>query len=105
MSSSAGTTLLSNASATGDYVRWEGGQGVATVAGTFGGTSATLEYLGPDGATALPVKAMADNGAQTTVALTEAGTIVFILPPGRIRITLTGGTPSGMYARADRVPS
>jgi uncharacterized protein (DUF2345 family) len=105
MSSSAGTTLLSNASATGSYVRWEGGQGVATFAGTFGGTSATLEYLGPDGATAIPVAAMSDAGVQTTVALTAAGAIGFILPPGRIRATLTGGTPSAMYAQADRIPS
>ena len=105
MSSSASTTLLSNASATGDYVRWEGGHGVATFAGTFGGTSATLEYLGPDGTTALAVKTLADDGTQTAVALTAAGCIGFILPPGRIRAVLTGGTPTGMYAQADRVPS
>lgn len=105
MSSSASTTLLSNASATGEYVRWEGGHGVATFAGTFGGTSATLEYLGPDGATALAVKTLADDGTQTAVALTAAGAIGFILPPGRIRANLTGGTPTGMYAQADRVPS
>lgn len=105
MSSSAGSTLLSNASATGDYVRWEGGAGVATFAGTFGGTSATLEYLGPNGSTAISVKVMDTAGVQTTVALTAAGAIGFILPPGRIRATLTGGTPSAMYAQADRVPS
>jgi len=105
MSSSAGTTLLTNGSATSDWVRWDGGMGVATIAGTFGGTSATLEYLGPNNTTGLPIKAMADDGAQTTVALTAAGTIGFILPPGRIRVVLTGGTPSAIFARADRVPS
>lgn len=105
MSSSAGSTLLSNASATGTGVRWEGGQGVATFAGTFGGTSATLEYLSPNGSTWIPVAAMSDAGVQTTVALTAAGFIGFILPPGQIRATLTGGTPSAMYAQADRVPS
>lgn len=104
MSSSAGTTLLFNAAATGQYVRWEGGYGVATFAGTFGGTSATVEYLGPDNATGIPVAAMSDAGVQTTVALTAAGTIGFMLPPGRIRAVLTGGTPAAMFAQADRVP-
>lgn len=105
MSSSAGSMLLNNASATGTDVRWEGGQGVATFAGTFAGTSATLEYLSPNGSTWVPVAAMSDAGVQTTVTLTAAGFIGFILPPGRIRATLTGGTPSAMYAQADRVPS
>lgn len=105
MSTSAGVALLTNASATGTWVAWPGGQGVAVFAGTFGGTSATLEYLGPNGSTAIPVAAMSDAGVQTTVALTAAGTIGFILPPGQIRATLTGGTPAAFFARADRVPS
>lgn len=105
MSSSAGTTLLSNATATGSYVRWEGGEGVVLFAGTFGGTSATVEYLGPDGVTGIPLTAMDSAGVQTTVALTAAGGFGFILPPGRIRAVLTGGSPTGMYAQADRVPS
>lgn len=105
MSTSAGVSLIFNAAATGTWVAWPGGQGVAAFAGTFGGTTATLEYLGPDGATPIPVAAMSDAGVQTTVALTAAGTIGFILPPGQIRATLTGGTPSAFFARADRVPS
>lgn len=98
----ASANLLSNASATGGYVRWEGGVGVLTVAGTFGGAVATLEYLGPDNTTALPVTAMADDGTQTTVSLAAAGMIGFMLPPGQIRCTLTGGAPSGIYATAAR---
>lgn len=107
MAASAGVELLSNISAagSGSYVAWPGGEGVAVFAGTFGGTSATLEYLGPNGSSAIPVAAMSDAGVQTTVALTASGFIGFILPPGQIRAKLTGGTPSAMYARADRIPS
>ena len=101
----AGVVLLSNGSATGAGVQWPGGKGVATVVGTFGGTSATLQYLAPDGSTWLDVKTLdPSSGAQTAVALTAAGSIGFMLPPGPIRIALTGGTPSAIYANADRVP-
>ncbi len=103
MSTSAGVELLSNASATGSWVAWPGGQGVAVFSGTFGGTSLTLSYQGPQGAV-LSVAAMSDAGVQTAVALTAAGFIGFILPPGQIRATLTGGAASAMYGRADRVP-
>lgn len=91
------------AAANGAPVFWSGGRGVFTAAGTFGGTSVTLEYLGPNGTTWLPVKAMDSAGVQTTVALTDSGMIVFELPPGRIRAVATGGTPSALFARADRV--
>jgi hypothetical protein len=99
---SASVALISNGSATGTG-HWPGGLGVLTVAGTFGGTAATLEYLA-DGAAWLPVKAMAPDGVQTTVSLAANGTIGFALPPGQIRCVLTGGTPSAMYATAARVP-
>ena len=105
MAAAASSQLLTNATATGAGVRWEGGEGVATFAGTFAGTSATLEYLGPNGSTWIPVAAMADDGTQTTVALTAAGAIGFILPPGTIRAVLTGGTPTAMFAIAARVVS
>lgn len=98
----ASVPLLSNGSATSAAKKWLGGVGVLTVAGTFGGTSATLEYLGPNGSTWLPVRAMATDGTQTTVALTAAGMIGFALPPGSIRVVLTGGSPSAMYATAAR---
>jgi hypothetical protein len=84
--------------------QWPGGLGVCDVAGTFGGTSATLEYQGPNGSTWLTVKAMDSAGVQTAVALTASGSIGFILPPCLIRLTLTGGTPSALYGTANRVP-
>lgn len=87
--------LLSNESATGSVVQWGGGTGVFAVAGTFGGTSASLQFLGPDGSTWI------EAGTDTTK--TAAGGGVFVLPPCRIRCALTGGTPSGMYAQAELV--
>lgn len=100
---SASVNLISNGSATGSG-QWPGGEGVLSVAGTFGGTTVTLERLGPDSVTWLPVKAMAPDGTQTTVSLTAAGMIGFALPPGAVRCVLTGGAPTGIYATAARVP-
>lgn len=93
----ASVVLLSNESATGGSKPWPGGRGTFSVAGTFGGATATLEMLGPDGATWFAV------GTDTTK--TQAGAGNFDLPPCLLRVALTGGTPSGMYARADRVPA
>lgn len=87
--------LLVNASATGAGVTWHGGEGVLTVCGTFGGASVSLQTLGPDGVTWI------DVGTSTT--LTSAGAPNFRLPQGQIRVAVTGGTPSGLYARAARV--
>lgn len=104
MSSSAGVTLLSNGSATSSSKLWPGGRGVLSIVGTFGGATATMQYMGPDGATWLDVKTMdPSSGAQTTVSLTANGSIGFLLPPTQIRAVLTGGAPSAMYAAAHRV--
>jgi hypothetical protein len=100
----AGVSILSNASATSTAKKWAGGRGVMTVAGTFGGATVTMQFLGPDGTTYLDVKALAPDGTQTTVSLTAAGAIGFVLPPTLIKVVVTGGTPSALYARADRVP-
>lgn len=102
---SFGGLLLDGVDAAGNgaSVEWNGGRGVLSAAGTFGGTSVTLEYMGPDAATWLPVRVMASDGVQTTVALTAAGMFGFELPPGRIRGAATGGTPTDLFVRADRV--
>lgn len=87
--------LLVNASATGATVQWQGGRGVFTAAGTFGGATVSLEFLGPDTATWIAM------GTDTT--LTAAGGGLFDFPQGQIRASVTGGTPSGIYAHAARV--
>lgn len=88
--------LLSNKAATGDWHRWHGGIGVFAVAGTFGGATVSLEFLGPDGTTAIAM------GTDTT--LTAAGGAQFSFPGGQIRASVTGGAPSGLYATADALP-
>lgn len=85
--------LLSNASATGSAAQWDGGLGVFAIAGTFGGATVSLQFLGPDGSTWI------DVGSDTT--FTSAGGSVFVLPPARIRASVSGGSPSGLYGQAE----
>lgn len=87
--------LLDNGSATGAAAQWGGGSGVFACVGTFGGATVTLEFLGPDGATWVAM------GSDTT--LTAAGGGIFTSPPGRIRASVSGGTPAGLYASAEQV--
>lgn len=82
------SVLLSNASVTGSAITWQGGRGFLTAVGTFGGTSLQLQYLGPDGITWVPVGS----------AITAAASAAVDVAPGRIRMAVTGGTPSGLYA-------
>jgi len=89
-------TLLTNASATGSAQNWKGGRGVFTLAGTVGGATITLQYLGPDATTWLT--------AAAATTLTAVGVGSFELPPGQIRAAVTGGSPSGLYAQAERIP-
>jgi hypothetical protein len=83
--------LLSNVAATGQPVQWDGGTGLFSLAGTVGGATITLQYLGPDGSTWL-------TGA---TALTAVGVVSTRLPPGRVRALVAGGAPSGLYANLD----
>lgn len=87
--------LLSNGSATGQGQQWIGGRGMFSVAGTFGGATVKLQFLGPDAATWI------DAGIETT--LTTAGGALFELPQGLIRCAVSGGTPSGLYSDATTV--
>ena len=84
--------LLIRASSTGDAYLWPGGTGMFSAAGTFGGATVKLQFLGPDGATWI------DAGLETT--LTAAGGALFDLPQCQIRAAVSGGTPSGLYADA-----
>lgn len=88
--------LLSNESATGSQkVSQLGGRYVFRIDGTFGGTTAQLEMLSPDGSSWLAL-----SGA----SFTAEGTCTVEVPQGgTYRVSLTGGTPSAMYATMDRV--
>lgn len=83
-------TLLSNASATGSPQFWPGGDGVFDIEGTLGGATVTLERLGPDGTTWRAV-----SSATTVTAL---GPVGFSWPPGLLRASVSGGSPSGLFA-------
>lgn len=100
----ASVVILSNGSATSSWVQWPGGAGVLDVIGTFGGTTVTMQHQAQDGSTGLDLKAMDTAGVQTTVSLTANGSIGFALPPCLIRVVLTGGAASAMYAIAMRIP-
>jgi hypothetical protein len=97
--------LMSNESADSAAKKWLGGRGHFSMVGTWASTSAQLQYLGPDGSTWVDVQVLDSAGALTSVALTANGGFAFDLPPTDLRVNLTGGTGSGFYALAARVPS
>ena len=90
--------LLSNASATGQNQSWPGGPGVFTCPGTFGGATVTLQFLGDDGVT------FGAMGTDTTLTAAGSGCLggAFIFKAGTIRALVAGGSPSGLYASAER---
>lgn len=82
--------LLENGSATGSAKRWPGGVGVFTVSGTFSGATIKLQRLLPGGSTYV------DVGVYTT--LTAEGMGGFTLDECDVKVTISGGPPSGIYA-------
>ena len=83
---SRGYSLLSNASATGSWVTVTGGRMSLVIFGTLA-TTTKLQMLGKDGSTAI------DIDATVSVGKTD-----YDLPDGQYRISLAGGSPSGIYA-------
>lgn len=81
--------LLSNASATGAALPVEGGTYVVTADGTFGGATLQLQLRSPDGSSWIDI---------TDASLTAEGAFTVDLPRGEVRMTVTGGTPSALYA-------
>lgn len=79
-------------------VAWGGGLTAFTaIAGSWNGATATLQQQGPDGATLVTVSA-------TQAVFTANGTGAVYLPAGQYTVTVTGGTPTGLYATLDRIP-
>lgn len=81
--------LLKNAAATGAGVQVPRGEYAFAVYGTFGGATASLERLLPDGTW------LAAGPDATMIA---RGQCIADLPGGVYRASLTGGTPTGMNA-------
>lgn len=61
---------------------------VWSVSGTFGGTTATLQALGPDGTTWLNVDSMTANGSKGVVIGHKAS----------LRLNLAGGSPANIHS-------
>ena len=67
----------------------------AAASSAFNGATVALQMQLPDGATWI------NCGASTT--LTANGMGYVLLPPGLIQVTVTGGTPTNLYASIARV--
>ncbi|VVE74120.1 hypothetical protein PCA31118_04684 [Pandoraea captiosa] len=89
-------TLLNNGNATGQSVDWPGGNGACFAEGTFGGATLTLQILSPNGT-------WMTLGNQTT--FTANGVAGFTAPAGQVRMQITGGTPSAVYAYVVGIPT
>lgn len=89
-------TLLAGATATGSQVGpISGGDYIwRAESANFNGATATLQYLGLDGATWYPVR----NAANTAdVALTATGSVAIGVAQGSVlRVAISGGTPAPM---------
>lgn len=83
--------------ATGPQVDCPGGIMVVTAHATaWGGATATLNMLGPDGATFLSV-----SPSQSTFTADGVGTVY--LPPCVIQVAVTGGPPTSLWFNIARV--
>ena len=88
--------MLSNSSSDSDEFIWPGGDGVFDAVATWGGGSASLEFLQADATTWTAVS------SNTTLSANGAG--VFTLGEGtKIKVNVT--TATAVYARARRAPS
>lgn len=70
-------------------VRWRGGSGTLSVAGTFGGTTVTFFYCAP-----LTKLTQCFEVDATACTFTAAGTCDFFKGPGDLQLVVAGGTPS-----------
>jgi hypothetical protein len=87
-------TLAENASASGSAVGIKGGQYIFQVEGTAGGTTATLQIKTANGTWA---NVTSYGVAISATTLPYAASPVE-LPAGDVRVALTSGTPSAVYA-------
>lgn len=87
-------TLASNASATGSAVAIKGGQYIFLVEGTVSGSTVTLQIKTPND-TWVDVTFYGVDVSATVLPYAETE---IALPAGEVRVALTGGTPSAIYA-------
>lgn len=89
-------TLASDASETGDAVGIKGGQYMVQFEGTVGESTISLQVESPNG-TWSDVKSLNGDVAVSTSTLPYAASPID-LPAGSVRVAMTGGTPSAIYA-------
>lgn len=88
--------LASNLSATGAAVQIKGGDYTFFAEGTIGGATIALQIQTPNGAWAT-VGSFAAGTLVSATALPVAITRIS-LPSGSVKLTVTGGAPSALYA-------
>jgi hypothetical protein len=87
--------LASNVSASGSAVQIKGGEYIFTVEGTASGTTASLQVKSVNG-TWMDVTVFSGSAVKsTTLPYSQTG---IDLPAGDVRVALTGGSPSAVYA-------
>lgn len=88
--------LAAGSSATGSGVSWRGGRGTFYVVGTFGGTTASMQWSPDSGTTWIDVG--------TDTILTANGQGNFELPACTIRCELDGGSSISVASSAVGIP-
>jgi hypothetical protein len=91
----ASYTLLSNGSATGSAFSVKGGEYLFSVEGTVSGATISLQFQSPNGTWA-DVQPYGGTAVKAT-ALPYCATMV-ALPAGAVRVAISGGPPSAVYA-------
>lgn len=86
------TKIISNGSATTTGAQWQGGRGALVIMGTLA-TTTKLQIKGQDGTTWIDV-----------ATPTTAGVTALDLPQGTYRLSLSGGSPAGIYADLVSIP-
>lgn len=87
--------LLINGSATGSGVLIKGGEYIFMVDGTAGGATFSLQIQLPNGTWSDINVYSGSKVSYTTLPSAQTG---IDLPGGSVRVAVTGGTPSGIYA-------
>lgn len=90
-----GVTLLSAASATGSAIKISGGRKNFFIYGTWGGTTAQLQWSPDGGTTWFPVVGVSGTA---NIAFTDIP-----LSPGHCRVTLTGGAAISLSAEIEDI--
>ena len=74
---------------------WFGGRAVVSAWGTWGGATAKLRWSPDEGVTWMD----ADKSGDTYVTFTDNGSGEVVLPPCKIRFTVSGGTGASISAK------